>query len=278
MTNDIHAIPRHIVRWGAILQLASIVLWNTVSSLYAGGEAVFVGLIFGVLGLQLTVLWFRRMQNAGSFSWTTAFLWFPACAAVAFWRCHEEPTAHPAALAYGITSLALWILMWDPSVRPSLWGPWQAQADEGTQRSMRMKRLRPIAVLTALGIAALLIKRMMMLPPSPPFHAPTSESLEHVGHALNEYKAWNGHYPDRLRDMYACTASVQFLQDIPSTNRFVDGWGHRFIYTRRGDSYDLRSLGPDGHPSDDDIIELSREDERRQGELYKASRCDWETN
>lgn len=34
----------------------------------------------------------------------------------------------------------------------------------------------------------------------------------------------------------------------------LDPWGNPYEYTRSGDSYEIRSLGPDGQRSDDDIV------------------------
>ncbi len=82
--------------------------------------------------------------------------------------------------------------------------------------------------------------------------------LANIGTALNLYELDNGSYPGSLQALITNPGGAQnwngpYLQKgMPK-----DPWGHDYVYTFPGShnphGYDLKSLGPDGVESDDDI-------------------------
>lgn len=75
--------------------------------------------------------------------------------------------------------------------------------------------------------------------------------------AVDFYKLEMQHYPPDLNALYERPSNLpdpskwmQFLKEPVG----LDPWGRPYEYTVSGDSYEIRSLGPDGVKSDDDIV------------------------
>ena len=63
-------------------------------------------------------------------------------------------------------------------------------------------------------------------------------SLLYIEEALEKYKATEGEYPDSLEE----------LSSVPENMRLDDPWQRDFHYARKGQTYQLCSLGRDGQP------------------------------
>ena len=75
--------------------------------------------------------------------------------------------------------------------------------------------------------------------------------------AVDFYKLELQHYPPDLNALYERPGNLsdpskwmQFLKEPVG----LDPWGRPYEYSVSGDSYEVRSLGPDGVRSDDDIV------------------------
>ena len=65
---------------------------------------------------------------------------------------------------------------------------------------------------------------------------------------IREYRRDHGRLPERLEQLLSPAGS------LPSEVN-VDAWGHSFLYTPRGEGYEIRSAGPDGNfGTDDDMV------------------------
>lgn len=84
-------------------------------------------------------------------------------------------------------------------------------------------------------------------------------SMQEIGMAVSLYELDNGQYPQSLQGLLtqpggAANWNGPYLEDedLP-----VDPWGNPFVYRYPGSRgpkfYDLKSLGPDGTESGDDI-------------------------
>ncbi len=78
-----------------------------------------------------------------------------------------------------------------------------------------------------------------------------------IGLALDLYELDNGRYPRKLEHLWiqpppheAPNWRGSYLRRFPP----VDPWGNQYVYTSDGRSYTLKSLGPDGVVSEDDIV------------------------
>lgn len=81
--------------------------------------------------------------------------------------------------------------------------------------------------------------------------------ISNMGNMLEQYKLEIGSYPTQLAhlheqpsDLADPTKWVQLLKEpVPA-----DPWGRAYEYTVNGDSYELRSLGPDGQSGNEDDV------------------------
>lgn len=76
--------------------------------------------------------------------------------------------------------------------------------------------------------------------------AMTRNSLKIVEMGVELYGLENSALPTTLDDLGA--------KHLKRKNVLTDPWGGKLVFTTDGDGYDLRSLGPDGRESGDDII------------------------
>ncbi len=78
-------------------------------------------------------------------------------------------------------------------------------------------------------------------------------SIANISTAINLYEVDNGSFPPTLQSLVTkgneSNWKGPYLDKVP-----VDPWGHEFIYSPRENGFDLKSLGPDGVDSADDII------------------------
>jgi general secretion pathway protein G len=75
--------------------------------------------------------------------------------------------------------------------------------------------------------------------------------------AVESYKMEMRSFPPDLESLHTKPSNVanvnnwyQILKEPPGT----DPWGNAFQYSVNGDAFEIRSLGPDGTQSDDDIL------------------------
>lgn len=88
--------------------------------------------------------------------------------------------------------------------------------------------------------------------------AAASADVQNIGMGLRLYEVDNGSYPSSLQGLLSKAGNAPnwrgpyLEQGLPK-----DPWGHDYIYqypgARNAHAYDLRSLGPDGVESADDI-------------------------
>ncbi len=83
--------------------------------------------------------------------------------------------------------------------------------------------------------------------------AKTRADLQAIVIALHLYRLENAGYPDNEQRLRVLAEHGRYLDRVP-----VDPWGNEYVYTRIRteagvEGFDLRSLGPDGRASDDDI-------------------------
>lgn len=81
--------------------------------------------------------------------------------------------------------------------------------------------------------------------------------IEVLKQAVDMYKLDMLTYPPNLNALYEQPAN---LSDPSKWTRLLkepvgpDPWGNEYEYINKGDDYEIRSLGPDGQRSDDDIV------------------------
>ena len=82
----------------------------------------------------------------------------------------------------------------------------------------------------------------------------TRTTLAAISSALDAYEVDMGVYPSSLQELLTSNGNSSWQgpylkgKELP-----VDAWGNQIQYTKQEDSYELRSLGPDGVSSSDDI-------------------------
>ncbi len=78
-------------------------------------------------------------------------------------------------------------------------------------------------------------------------------SLANIATAINLYEVDNGYFPSSLQALVSKGNEANwkgpYLDKVPT-----DPWGRDFVYSPKENGFDLKSLGPDGVDSADDII------------------------
>ena len=88
--------------------------------------------------------------------------------------------------------------------------------------------------------------------------AAAKASIEAIGTALRLYELDNGDYPSSLQGLITNPGGAQNWRGpyLEKAN-LNDPWGNAFVYSSPGShnphSYDLKSMGPDGTDSGDDV-------------------------
>lgn len=77
--------------------------------------------------------------------------------------------------------------------------------------------------------------------------------IQSIGLALRMYELDNGEYPASLQALVSNPGARNWEGPYLESGVPVDPWGREYIYARTGNTYTLRSLGPDGVESDSDI-------------------------
>lgn len=72
---------------------------------------------------------------------------------------------------------------------------------------------------------------------------------------IEAYRDQHGQLPDSLQAIVP--PDPKDPNFLPHDRFYRDAWNHAFIYTHTDQNYELRSLGPDGKPSADDLIVTS---------------------
>ena len=75
--------------------------------------------------------------------------------------------------------------------------------------------------------------------------------------AVESYKMEMRSFPPDLEALYtkpASAANINNWYQILKEPAGADPWGNPYEYSASGDTFEIRSLGPDGTRSDDDII------------------------
>jgi general secretion pathway protein G len=78
-------------------------------------------------------------------------------------------------------------------------------------------------------------------------------SIANISTAINLYEVDNGAFPPSLQALVTKGNENNwkgpYLDKVPT-----DPWGHEMVYSPHDNGFDLKSLGPDGVDSADDII------------------------
>lgn len=75
--------------------------------------------------------------------------------------------------------------------------------------------------------------------------------LNIIARQLEYYRVADGTYPKNLEEFL----KENFDSEVKKKDVTVDSWGNRYYYSANGETYELRSLGPDGiFGTADDII------------------------
>ncbi|NKB25443.1 MAG: type II secretion system protein GspG [Kiritimatiellae bacterium] len=81
--------------------------------------------------------------------------------------------------------------------------------------------------------------------------------IESIGTALRLYELDNGAYPSSLQGLITSSGSKNWKGPYLDKGTPKDPWGNGYVYQFPGQNnshgYDLKSLGPDGSASGDDI-------------------------
>ena len=86
--------------------------------------------------------------------------------------------------------------------------------------------------------------------------------IQNTGVALRMYHADVGNYPSTLTELFTNRSGASNWKGpyieirttgAPPSTMQLDPWGNEYIYALQGTNFVLRSLGPDGVKSDDDI-------------------------
>lgn len=83
----------------------------------------------------------------------------------------------------------------------------------------------------------------------------TRQSIRNVALALDTYEVDMGHYPSSLQNLLSASGENNWNGPYLKDGRLPqDAWGIDLQYTLSGESYSLRSAGPDGQMGSGDDI------------------------
>jgi len=103
-----------------------------------------------------------------------------------------------------------------------------------------------LAVFVVLG-CLLFINTGIAEPESPT--ASTRTSIGSICNAVRVFDMHVGRLPDSIDDL---TNPINDRTPLLKKEGLVDAWGHAFLYTRQGQTFEVRSAGPDGQMGTED--------------------------
>lgn len=84
--------------------------------------------------------------------------------------------------------------------------------------------------------------------------AAAKASIDGISLAIDQYEVDNGFYPSSLQALITKGSELNWKGPYLKRAQIpTDPWGREYIYTVKDNSYEIKSLGPDGVEGTDDI-------------------------